>query len=252
MKRILTIVVGLFAFAGSLLAEHPNEARGFAADRVYSVQDVDAVNAFNGNLIVRIPIGPEYRVNGQLSYRLMLTYNSHLWHFISDDFVFGPENDESHFVSAFPSRTDNAGLGWRLSLGNLYNAGDPDITPISTTWVYQGADGSSHSFYNSPHLNDTTTSTALYTRDNSYIRLTSVDTLTMKVEFPDGTVQTFRQMRRDTWQTDSSHKWFLTSITDLLGNSVTINYSATTESRDLDDWRRRAHHPCVLPNRRHE
>jgi hypothetical protein len=233
MKRILTIVAGLFALAGSLFAEHPNEARGFSADRVYSVNDADTVNAFNGNMIIRIPIGPEYKVNGVLSYRLALTYNSHLWHFI-DDIVVIPDNVENHIFNAHPPATDNAGLGWRLSLGNLYQPDDLDITDHST-WAYHGPDGSEHHFYDSLHSNDSTVSHwPLYTRDSSYIRLTSVDNLTKKVEFPDGTVHTFSQLRRDTWQPDAtSTKWFLTNIADLLGNSVTIGYSASATSPEI-------------------
>jgi YD repeat-containing protein len=230
MKRIVSIALGVFALAGSLFAEHPNEARGFSADRVYSVNDVDSVNAFNGNLIVRIPIGPEYKVNGQLSYRLSLTYNSHLWHFLDTTSA----DDVNTVYTANSPRTDNAGLGWRLSLGKLYQPNDLDIVD-NGTWVYHGSDGSEHHFYETLHSNGSTaTHWPLYTRDSSYIRLTSVDSLTKKVEFPDGTVQTFSQLRRDTWQADAaSTKWFLTNIADLLGNSVTIGYSASGQYPEI-------------------
>jgi RHS repeat-associated protein len=59
--------------------QHPNQARGFNANGVYSSGDVDHVNLFNGNLTVAIPIGQPYPVNGQLSYSFTLVYNSNPW-----------------------------------------------------------------------------------------------------------------------------------------------------------------------------
>ena len=53
MRRFLFAVALVFASAGVLFADHPNDARGFAADRVYSIHDVDTVNPFNGNLNIR-------------------------------------------------------------------------------------------------------------------------------------------------------------------------------------------------------
>ena len=219
MKRILITVAAFFAFAAVLSAEHPNDAHGFAADHVYSVHDVDTVNAFNGNMIIRIPIGPEYKVNGLLSYQLSLTYNSHLWHFVDDTSSY----DLGDNIVATPLKFDNAGLGWRLSLGKLYAAGDPDIDNDPNTWVYQSGDGADHRFYD-------LMSEPKYTRDSTYLRLSSIDTTTRYVEFPDGAVHTFRQLMRapnGTWQTsETSAEWFLSTISDASGNKVSIAYSS--------------------------
>ena len=127
MRGVLSAVVVFFAVTSVVYAEHPNEAHGFSADHVYSVHDVDTVNAFNGNMIIRIPIGPVFKVNGSLSYGLSLTYNSHCWRFVVDP---PPCCSEAAIgsVVAFPTGSDNAGLGWKLSLGELYEFGDPDIT----------------------------------------------------------------------------------------------------------------------------
>jgi YD repeat-containing protein len=221
MKRSLCLIAVFLASSSLLFAEHPNDAHGFSADHVYSVHDVDTVNAFNGNMIVRIPIGPEYRVNGRLPYQLSLTYNSHLWHFVDNTSAY----DIGDNIVATPPGTDNAGLGWRLSLGRLYDQGDPDS--ISTTsWVYQSSDGADHQFYDSlTSIQSTPTVSPQFTRDSSYIRLTAIDGMTKHVEFPDGTVHTFRQLLRGTWQPSAtSHEWFLTSISDASGNTVSISY----------------------------
>jgi YD repeat-containing protein len=223
MKRSLSLIAVFLAFRGVLFAEHPNDSHGFSADHVYSVHDVDTVNAFNGNMIIRIPIGPEYKVNGLLPYRLSLTYNSHLWHFVDNTSAF----DTTDNIVATPPGTDNAGLGWRLSLGKLYDQGDPDSIS-NTSWVYQSGDGADHQFYDTLTSDASTpTVSPQFTRDSSYIRLTSIDGTTKHVEFPDGTVHTFRQLLRGSWQTSAtSHEWFLTSISDASGNTVSIAYSS--------------------------
>jgi YD repeat-containing protein len=223
MKRFLSLIAVFLASGSVLFADHPNEAHGFSADHVYSVHDVDTVNAFNGNMIVRIPIGPEYRVNGRLPYQLSLTYNSHLWHFVDNTSNY----DIGDNIVATPPATDNAGLGWRMSLGKLYEQGDPDSIS-NTPWVYQSSDGADHQFYDTLTSDfSTATVSPQYTRDSSYIRLTSIDGTTKHVEFPDGTVHTFRQLLRGTWQPSAtSHEWFLSGITDPSGNTVSIAYSS--------------------------
>jgi YD repeat-containing protein len=199
---------------------------------------VDTVSAFNGNMMIRIPIGPEYKVNGSLSYGLILSYNSHCWRFI----VYPPPCCSEAAVSttvAYPTGTDNAGLGWRLSLGKLYESGDPDITSEYTGgWVYQTADGADHKFYD--HLDSgTSPGTALtqYTRDSSYIRLSTTDSTTKRVEFPDGTVQVFNQLLRaptGTWQPSaSSHEWFLAGMSDAFGNSMSVAYTSTATYKEI-------------------
>src|SRR5262245_32108925 len=76
------------AFLASLLvlvsvvitwAQHPNQARGFQANGVFSAVDIDSVNLFNGNLNIAIPIGNTYQTSGGFSYSLRLSYNSTLW-----------------------------------------------------------------------------------------------------------------------------------------------------------------------------
>src|SRR5258708_8108907 len=60
------------------------DAPGFVPNKIYDFHDLDSVNTYNGNLIVSVPIGPAFHLNGKLSYGLALHYNSHLWHYWID------------------------------------------------------------------------------------------------------------------------------------------------------------------------
>ncbi|MEA2491577.1 MAG: hypothetical protein QOH21_3369, partial [Acidobacteriota bacterium] len=69
MKRLLT---GLAAFAAVALAvkaqqQVPTLEKGFQADKVYQINGLDNVNVFNGNLVIAIPIGMSYPLDGGLS-----------------------------------------------------------------------------------------------------------------------------------------------------------------------------------------
>ncbi len=74
---LLAVLVGLCGSAGA--QQHPNTARGFGSSGSFSGGDLDSVNLFNGNLVIRLPIGPAYPVNGKLSYQLSLIYNNNVW-----------------------------------------------------------------------------------------------------------------------------------------------------------------------------
>src|ERR1043165_5210110 len=81
MRRWLlsALLVGVVCNPVAAQNQHPNQARGFNANGVYSTFDIDHINTFNGNLVVTIPIGQTYPVNGKLSYSLNLVYNSNVW-----------------------------------------------------------------------------------------------------------------------------------------------------------------------------
>jgi hypothetical protein len=173
-RRVCSLLLlSLVSLAAALRADdHPNTARGFAADKAFQVGDVDNVNLFNGNLVLTIPIGGSYPAGGGLSYGLTLVYNSNVWDFQDrdDDFT------GTTYHQGLPQRTANAGLGWTLTLGRL----QAPFTPGNDTerWVYQGSDGSEHVFYPTLHVGDADEpgDTQLfqytsYTRDSSYLRM---------------------------------------------------------------------------------
>ncbi len=73
--RILAAILLMLALP--LMAdEHPNVAKGFAADQVYRFGDLDHVNLFNGGLNLALPIGGTFHVNGNLAFQLVLTNSS--------------------------------------------------------------------------------------------------------------------------------------------------------------------------------
>jgi RHS repeat-associated protein len=192
--------------------EDPNVQHGFRPEKVYAFGEVDQVNLFNGNLMLSIPLGGSYGVNGGLSYGLVLTYNAKVWDLYSRSDTVGT------YTHAEPYRYSNAGLGWRLSLGELDNSG------------YIGPDGGKHELYSTPREGGTGTAGYRYTRDGSYLRLWEQSSTSWQVQFPDGTKHTFTRV-------NTSSPWRLTNILDPYSNYLAISYP-TTHRWQLTDGHR--------------
>jgi hypothetical protein len=171
LRALLTAGVMALAITPLPAQEHLNVARGFGRFGQQGL-GIDTVNTFNGNLTLAIPLGPTYPVGPELSFQLTLLYNSQVWEM----------QNLGQGVFAYPSRTDNAGVGWRLSVGQLVapnSSGDLD----NTQWVYIGADGARHHFYSSLHAGEQPVANFFYTRDGSYLRLNAAQ---RKVAFSNG------------------------------------------------------------------
>jgi len=216
VKRLALLLSLALVPAGLLADTFPSQERGFQAEKAYHLGDFDTINLFNGNLVLTIPIGGTYPVGGGLSYGLTLIYNSNAWDY---------EQTDSETTQALPSRRSNAGMGWRLSLGELL---DP-LNPASESehWVYIGSDGAEHTFYPNLHEGETV-GTAQYTRDNSYLRLRDVGSNQKAVEFPDGTIQTFTQYGWD---------WDLVRIEGSFGNWASITHNRDRFTGELTSWK---------------
>ena len=80
-KTLLLLALGLLLAAPGTAQEDPTSARGFEADKVYQLGNLDHVGLFNGNLSLTLPVGPSFPVGGNLSYQLVLVNNSNLWDF---------------------------------------------------------------------------------------------------------------------------------------------------------------------------
>jgi YD repeat-containing protein len=235
VSRRLAVLLLLFATAAA--AQQPNLDKGFSADKLYDFLGVDTVNRFNGNLIVSIPLGQEYRSNGILPYRFTLTYNSSVW-----DYIWSPDGDD---LAAVPSRRSNAGIGWLLTLGTLLPpGGDPEAVnnpgnDSNTSWNYISSDGGQHLFGGLLHSSDTGDGIHWYTRDGLYLRMTRVDDTWRTVEFPNGTRSIFRRYEpasSGTWpQSALGTKWRLYQIEDPFGNHVTLTYE--TQPLYPEIWR---------------
>lgn len=212
LRRAAFAVVAFSAACLPLGAQqHPNLVRGFDPEKVYQFGDFDNINLLNGNVVLTIPIGGSYPVGGfgaaGFSYGLTLVYNSKVWDFKNEIFFDPPEGDR-WATKSLPNRRSNAGMGWSLSLGQLLAANDP--TNDSGYILYVDPDGSEHTFPGPLHESDTAT-TAKYTRDGSYLRL-SPYLGGYRVESPDGSFREF----------DSAYK--LTKISDRAGNQLAVTY----------------------------
>jgi hypothetical protein len=81
MRIPKTLIITLFALAPHLVVaqHHPNLERGFASDKVFQAFSPDAVNLFNGNLVITLPVGHRYPVSEHLSYGVNLVYTGKVW-----------------------------------------------------------------------------------------------------------------------------------------------------------------------------
>jgi YD repeat-containing protein len=251
MKRGSAVFVVVLCALFVRAQDHPNTARGFNSESVYQFGGPDSVNVFNGNLVVPIPIGQTYRVGGNLSYGFTLVYNGQLWSYRA-----GPE--VSHAV---PQRQQNAGLGWQLTLGELYAPLEKthDTVDPEQRWAYMGPDGGRHLFYDALHAEEAGSAAydaALdprvegYTRDASYMRLVQTEVRgdlvqlacavnRYTVEMADGTRHTFRSACNGDGTDPAGKKlrYFLELIEDRFGNNVTISYApSAADPANATQW----------------
>ncbi len=220
--RRATVVVAcvLLALAADLSAQPESEvsSRGFKADKVYSVTDLDSVNLLNGNLTISIPLGITYPISESFSYGFHLVYNSYAWEYRSIQL-----SDGQYYLSGEPSPLSNAGLGWSVSLGRLIPPGTIPIN-ITSKFMYVSPDGSRHKFYDVLHSGDPPEVGVFYSRDNSYLRLKEVSSTEVTVEHGDGAVHTFTDHGASGWLLDSIHDQYVDANGDPV-NVLSIAYS---------------------------
>ncbi|MGB5175315.1 MAG: RHS repeat-associated core domain-containing protein, partial [Thermoanaerobaculia bacterium] len=217
---ILLASLTFLGSAGDLTAQwNPNQSLGGEGGSFQS-GPVDNVSLFNGALSVTFPLG----LPG-----LNLSYNSNIWLYqeIWEDWEI--------YVEANPNPIFNAGLGWTVSLGQLYA---PEDTPINASdrWMYVAGDGSAHHFYQNLHRGEEDGDVNVrYTRDGSYLRMTKISNNKRLIEFPNGTIHTFRTA-------GCSDCWVLKKIEDRLGNYLEIAYNTDKTLWTLSDQYGRTHY----------
>jgi RHS repeat-associated protein len=250
MKRFRFLAAFALLATPLIAQQDPNSALGFQPGKSFQMGDYDTVNLFNGNLTVNLPLGPTFTPGGNLSYSFHLIYNGNAWAMQGET---PPE--------AVPNRFSNAGLGWKMTLGELVAPRDPAARDVSTggNWVYIASDGSEHTFYSLLHSEEDGTSyagadtglagsVAGYTHDGSYLRLTrgmQVITSThpcvpfgfcndyatsYSIEAADGNRHTFEaQVSKHigdvlTVQEEEKLSYHLVSIVDRFGNYLHVTY----------------------------
>ena len=242
MRRRGILLILLLACAPTVFAQSDaTSERGFSAEKAFQVGEIDHVNLFNGNLVLTIPIGPSFPLSTNLSYGLTLSYNANLWDF--DHYCDDGDPEDRCVTVATPAPGFTAGAGWNLSMGRLLRP-NTDISAASR-WAYHGGDGSSHTFYRTLHTGDPDENPAQppgeidpdllevgYSRDGSYLRMRKLAVDRRVIEFPDGTVQEFKDPGIPGPPAD---EWLLTRYTDRFGNMVEVQYLPNED--DWDTWR---------------
>ncbi len=170
----------------SVAEQAPFEEKGFRPEKMYSFGSLDHVNTFNGNLVVSIPVGMRYPLDGGLTYGLSLTYNSKVWDF----------DDLEGYQLSSPGRRANAGMGWLLTMGRLVDPNDPS-NPMDGGWVYESPDGADHPFApdslyaTSVECSGPDCGMVSYTRDGSFLRMRVLSATLRTVESGDGSTSEF-------------------------------------------------------------
>lgn len=233
--------------AGTFVEEDSNLGRGFDATKAFDSSGIDTVNTFNGNLSLAIPLGFEYPLGGGFGFQLALRYNSSVWDFktfpasrVDLRKQFQSEDVCGIYSQAWPSFTFNAGMGWELSLGRLYEAGpsedvldqNADGVPVNSDQpiVYIAPDGSRHELFQTLHQGQPSVTGLLpyFSRDGSYLRLRcgepvghgSITGCTLlEVQFPDGGSRLFEKDERE----PKEHGWRVKRIEDAFGNFVEVD-----------------------------
>ncbi len=229
------------ASAAAAHAQFPNIARGDSPSGMFDVGGIDVVNGFNGNLVIKIPIGHAYPVGGTMgSYAFTLVYNSKAWDFIGQAAPQCTGDLAATDTLAVASPQDNAGLGWRFSLGRL--GGDFPIAfipPPPSPLAYHGMDGSDHYLFNQLASGPGATVQQpgmQFSNDGSYLRYSPAASA---IELPDGNVQTFNS------------DGYPTRLEDPFGNGLTITYTTDPSTCPGNVWLIgdgfRTHKVCFRP-----
>ena len=228
--RLIILAVAVFMWPDPIwaqvdqepVAHHAARVKGFDPDGVFQFGQTDAVNLLNGNLSLSIPLGPTFQVGGGLQYSLVLQYNSNCWDFTKTCCkITGFSDPDLDFDAPWPSRSSNAGMGWSLSMGRLFEPNQVYFNENHEPWVYVDPSSARHSFYPRLHQNvpATVDPDVFYSNDGTYLRLIrGVDY--RDLHFPDGTVHRFED------QGLAGHPdWRPVMISDPFGNWIRIDYA---------------------------
>lgn len=214
MRRSFLALLVSSCLAVAASAQLPDFARGVSPGKSYHIFDVDAINNYNGNLVLRIPLGTGVPVGPFLTQNLILTYNSKLYDYQFQDFQNDPSDTSTYKRRAVPEDYSNAGLGWTVGLGRLLSPEEGTLTTAATGWRYRAADGAEHELTPSAPSDDPAEA---WSRDSSFLRMRrypATGTVEYReIDFPDGTIHKFNP------------SGFVTEIRDRAGYWVRIDYS---------------------------
>lgn len=214
--------------------QFPTLEKGFQPGKMYDFGSIDNVNVFNGALVVSIPVGLAYPMDGGWAYQLRLTYNSNPWDL----------HDTPNGVHSLPSPRANAGFGWTLGYGRYFAFDDP--ANLSGVDIYESPDGADHRFNAVQKDTSCTVPCPSYTSDGSNLRLRNLGTTAREVDFPNGTVQRFDKIGSAWRLTSISSKRSTDRVTisELTTNIPASCPAGTTMYWSITDTKSRAHQVC--------
>jgi YD repeat-containing protein len=215
MRRLSTaFLLSLCLAVPSFAEQDPNVKRGIAPGNTYRNFDIDTINEFNGNLMLRIPLA-ETPVGPFLNQGLMLAYNSKVYDYQFVEHQNTPDDPVIYKRRAIPEDFSNAGFGWTMSPGRLVPPRAGTLVTPNRYWFYRAPDGAEHDFTGSV-VDDPA---ELQTFDGSFLRFrrypsnTTQPVTHREIEFGDGTVHRFNT------------NGLLTQIRDRVGHTIDIDYA---------------------------
>ncbi|HYR27109.1 MAG TPA: hypothetical protein VEU30_01505, partial [Thermoanaerobaculia bacterium] len=207
MRRLLLAALAVVTFALPGQGESdPDTDRGMRPGLPYRVEGLDQVNIFNGNLTLNVPLGQQFNVNGTLSYQFLASYATNPWETGEHELTWPESPDNFTYYYKYPARNQNGGLGWVVTLGQLFRDDNGKLH-------YMSPDGGEHRFHSTLHNGETSVSGISYTRDGTYLRYRLLGGGVGQVEFPNGNIHIFDSLGR------------LMRMQDPYGNWVKVHYT---------------------------
>jgi len=235
----------LFLAATAAADQYPSQQRGLSAN-AYQIGDVDAVNLFNLNAVVRIPLGNiAYPVGPELDYSFQAVFNSTLWDYEETECVW----QEQVWPYAVPVPNPRATtFGWFITFGKIFA---PHHEPFNDTddWIYLSPDGGQHRLHQELHPGHPAPGEQPFTwfsRDSTFLRLRRFSHASgvcaapppnavtgsdcYRLEFPNGIIHEFHG-----FPVASDSDWRLTRMRDRHGNNyVDLRYPSSNEWQLID------------------
>ena len=234
--------------------------RGFRPNTPFqSASEIDHIDTASGNLVVTVPLGQTYEVGPVLKYQVTPVNNSNLWEHVQTGCPqTGCPPPLKPITFALTHHATNAGLGWELHFGRLYQpvsqsgmSGNDwerwpnrptDSADVNSAWMYVAPSGAATT------LHDFNNRSGLHSKDGSFIRLKHVSSTESHVEFPNGLVSVFRKTNQKAG-TDfcggggAANCYRFYEMRDAYGNYMRVSYglSGNTETWTVTDSTGRQH-----------
>lgn len=187
--------------------------RGFRPNQPYQLGEIDAVDTASGNVTFRVPLGQVYEVGPMISYQIQAVNNSNAW----DHVPIRCNNPSSCDIPgglptfSLPNAASNAGLGWEVHFGKLFSPTRPsgldginwdrwpntnmDPSDDDQRWMYVAPDGARYYLYSLVGRDNGSGNTIKrYSKDGSFLRMSQINTNTIRIEFPDGRYSVFEKV----------------------------------------------------------